>query len=129
MTEFKVPELGENVAGGDVMRVMVNVGDTVARDQPVLELETDKATIEVPSTVAGTVKEIRVKKGDKIKVGAVVLTVDEGAARRQRCSGAEGRESRREASATAQKAEAPAAAEAKPVAEARGSVDAAARRA
>ena len=79
MTEFKVPELGENVAGGDVMRVMVNVGDTVARDQPVLELETDKATIEVPSTVAGTVKEVRVKKGDKIKVGAVVLTVEEGA--------------------------------------------------
>ena len=57
MTEFKVPELGENVAGGDVMRVMVNVGDTVARDQPILELETDKATIEVPSTVTGTVKE------------------------------------------------------------------------
>jgi pyruvate dehydrogenase E2 component (dihydrolipoamide acetyltransferase) len=80
VTEFKVPELGENVAGGDVMRVMVNPGDTVARDQPVLELETDKATIEVPSTVAGTVKEVRVKKGDKVKVGAVVLTVDEGAA-------------------------------------------------
>ena len=79
MTEFKVPELGENVAGGDVMRVMVNVGDTVVRDQPVLELETDKATIEVPSSVAGTVKEVRVKKGDKVKVGAVVLTVDEGA--------------------------------------------------
>ena len=80
MTEFKVPELGENVVGGDVMRVMVNVGDTVARDQPVLELETDKATIEVPSSVAGTVKEIRVKKGDKVKVGAVVLTVEEGPA-------------------------------------------------
>jgi pyruvate dehydrogenase E2 component (dihydrolipoamide acetyltransferase) len=80
VTEFKVPELGENVAGGDVMRVMVNVGDTIARDQPVLELETDKATIEVPSSVAGTVKEVRVKKGDKIKVGAVVLTVDDPAA-------------------------------------------------
>jgi pyruvate dehydrogenase E2 component (dihydrolipoamide acetyltransferase) len=80
MTEFKVPELGESVVGGDVMRVMVNVGDTIARDQPVLELETDKATIEVPSSVAGTVKEIRVKKGDKVKVGAVVLTVDDGAA-------------------------------------------------
>ena len=79
MTEFKVPELGENVAGGDVMRVMVNPGDTIARDQPVLELETDKATIEVPSTVAGTVKEVRVKKGDKVSVGAVVFTVDEGA--------------------------------------------------
>ena len=76
MTDFKVPELGENVAGGDVTKVLVNVGDTIAREQPVLELETDKATIEVPSSVAGVVKEIRVKKGDKVKVGAVVLTVD-----------------------------------------------------
>jgi pyruvate dehydrogenase E2 component (dihydrolipoamide acetyltransferase) len=76
MTEFKIPELGENVAGGDVTRVLVNVGDTIAREQPVVELETDKATIEVPSSVAGVVKEIKVKKGDKIKVGAVVLTVD-----------------------------------------------------
>jgi pyruvate dehydrogenase E2 component (dihydrolipoamide acetyltransferase) len=76
MTEFKVPELGENVAGGDVTKVLVNIGDTIAREQPVLELETDKATIEVPSSVAGVVKEIKVKKGDKVKVGAVVLTVD-----------------------------------------------------
>ncbi len=79
MTEFKVPELGENVASGDVAKVLVNVGDTIKRDQPVLELETDKATIEVPSSVAGVIKEIRVKKGDKIMVGAVVLTVDEPA--------------------------------------------------
>jgi pyruvate dehydrogenase E2 component (dihydrolipoamide acetyltransferase) len=56
--------------------VLVNVGDTITREQPVLELETDKATIELPSSVDGVVKEIRVKKGDKIKVGAVVLTVD-----------------------------------------------------
>ena len=76
MTEFKIPELGENVASGDVTRVLVNVGDTIARDQPVVELETDKATIEVPSSVAGVVKEIKVKRGDKVKVGAVVLTVD-----------------------------------------------------
>jgi pyruvate dehydrogenase E2 component (dihydrolipoamide acetyltransferase) len=76
MTDFKVPELGENVAGGDVTKVLVNVGDTITREQPVLELETDKATIEVPSSVAGVVKEVRVKKGDKVKVGAVVLTVD-----------------------------------------------------
>ena len=76
MIEFKIPELGENVAGGDVTRVLVNVGDTIAREQPILELETDKATIEVPSSVAGVVKEIRVKKGDKITVGAIVLTVD-----------------------------------------------------
>ena len=48
MQEFKVPELGENVAQGDVTRVLVKVGDTIAKEQPVVELETDKATIEVP---------------------------------------------------------------------------------
>jgi pyruvate dehydrogenase E2 component (dihydrolipoamide acetyltransferase) len=81
VTEFKVPELGENVGSGDVTRVLVNVGDTIARDQPVVELETDKATIEVPSSVAGVVKEIKVKAGDKVKVGATVLVVDEDDAR------------------------------------------------
>jgi pyruvate dehydrogenase E2 component (dihydrolipoamide acetyltransferase) len=80
MIEFKVPELGENVAGGDVTRVLVKVGETIAREQPVVELETDKATIEVPSSVAGIVKEIRVKQGDKIKVGEVLLSVDDGGA-------------------------------------------------
>ena len=77
MTEFKVPELGENVAGGDVLRVLVNAGDTIAKDQPVVELETDKATIEIPSSVAGVVKEVKVKQGDKIKVGSVLLTLDD----------------------------------------------------
>jgi pyruvate dehydrogenase E2 component (dihydrolipoamide acetyltransferase) len=76
MTEFKIPELGENVDGGDVTRVLVKVGDTIEQEQPVVELETDKATIEVPSSVAGKVTEIKVKAGDKVKVGAVVLTVD-----------------------------------------------------
>jgi pyruvate dehydrogenase E2 component (dihydrolipoamide acetyltransferase) len=127
VTEFKVPELGENVVGGDVMRVMVNVGDTVAHDQPVLELETDKATIEVPSTVAGTVKEVRVKKGDKIKVGAVVLTVEEGAASGNGASAQRAAKDTDQKTAKVeekpgappQKSEAPAAADAKPVAEAR----------
>ncbi|MBI3048868.1 MAG: 2-oxo acid dehydrogenase subunit E2 [Acidobacteria bacterium] len=80
MTEFKVPELGENVTTGDVLRVLVNPGDTIARDQPVIELETEKATIEVPSSVAGVVKDIKVKPGDKVQVGAVILTVDENGA-------------------------------------------------
>lgn len=75
MAEFRVPELGENVTHGDVARVMVKVGDVVAREQPVLELETDKATIEVPSSVAGVVTDVLVKKGDKVKVGALVLSV------------------------------------------------------
>jgi pyruvate dehydrogenase E2 component (dihydrolipoamide acetyltransferase) len=78
--EFKVPELGENVDSADVARVLVNVGDTIAVEQPVLELETDKATVEVPSSVEGVIKDIRVKKGQKVKVGAVILTVDESAA-------------------------------------------------
>ncbi|MGH9330709.1 MAG: biotin/lipoyl-containing protein, partial [Vicinamibacterales bacterium] len=49
-TEFTLPELGENVAAGDVIRVLVKQGDAIQKEQPVLELETDKATIEVPST-------------------------------------------------------------------------------
>ena len=109
MTEFKVPELGENVAGGDVTRVMVNVGDTIKRDQPVLELETDKATIEVPSSVAGVVKDIRIKKGEKIKVGAVVLTVDEAGG-----NGASAAAAAPADSAAAVKTEAPKAEEVKP---------------
>ncbi len=79
-TDFTLPELGENVTAGDVARVLVAVGDSIAKDQAVLELETDKATIEVPSSVAGVVKEVRVKQGERIKVGQVVLTVDAPAA-------------------------------------------------
>src|SRR6478752_4657579 len=78
-TDFTLPELGENVTAGDVVRVLVAVGDAVAKDQAILELETDKATIEVPTNVAGTVKDIRVKQGDRIKVGQVVLTLDDSA--------------------------------------------------
>jgi pyruvate dehydrogenase E2 component (dihydrolipoamide acetyltransferase) len=77
-TDFTLPELGENVASGDVLRVLVKPGDTLAKDQPVLELETDKATIEVPSSVAGQVKEVKVKVGDKVKVGQSILSVDGG---------------------------------------------------
>ena len=79
MTEFTLPELGENIESGDVVRVLVHVGDTLQRDQPVLELETDKATIEVPSAVAGQIKDLRVKAGDKVKVGQPILVVDESA--------------------------------------------------
>jgi pyruvate dehydrogenase E2 component (dihydrolipoamide acetyltransferase) len=74
--EFKLPELGENITAGDVLRVLVKPGDTLARDQPVLELETDKATIEVPSSVAGQVRDVRIKAGDKVSVGQSILTVE-----------------------------------------------------
>jgi pyruvate dehydrogenase E2 component (dihydrolipoamide acetyltransferase) len=75
-TDFTLPELGENIAAGDVLRILVKAGDMVAKDQAVLELETDKATIEVPSSVAGKVAEIKVKAGDKVKVGQAILSVE-----------------------------------------------------
>ena len=79
-TEFTLPELGEGVAGGDILRLLVSPGDMLAKDQAVFELETDKATIEVPSSVAGRVREVKVKEGQTVKVGQVILTVDDDAA-------------------------------------------------
>ena len=78
--EFKLPDLGENVKSADIVDVLVNVGDVIAADQPVLEAETDKAVMEIPSTVAGKVTAVNVKKGETINVGHVVLTVDDSAA-------------------------------------------------
>jgi pyruvate dehydrogenase E2 component (dihydrolipoamide acetyltransferase) len=79
-TEFKLPELGENIESGDLTKILVAVGDTISKDQAVIELETEKATVEVPSTLAGRVAAILVKEGDKVAVGQVILTVEDGAA-------------------------------------------------
>lgn len=78
-TEFRLPELGENVAKGDLVRVLVSVGDVISKDQSVIELETEKATLEVPSSVGGKVESILVKPGEQVKVGQVILTVSDGA--------------------------------------------------
>ena len=75
-TEFKLPDLGENVEAGEVVTVLVAVGDSLEEDQTVIELETDKAVIEVPSSVSGTVAEILVSEGDTAAVGQVILTVE-----------------------------------------------------
>jgi pyruvate dehydrogenase E2 component (dihydrolipoyllysine-residue acetyltransferase) len=77
VADFTLPELGENITAGDVLNVLVKVGDTVARDQAVLELETDKATIEVPSSIAGKVTAIKVKAGDKVTVGQAILSLED----------------------------------------------------
>jgi pyruvate dehydrogenase E2 component (dihydrolipoamide acetyltransferase) len=76
-TEVLLPELGENVSQGDLVRVLVKVGDTIQKDQPIVELETEKAAIEVPSSAAGVVKTIHVKEGQKLKVGQPIVTVEE----------------------------------------------------
>ena len=78
-SEFKLPELGENITQGDLVRLMISPGDKVSEGQPVMELETDKAVVEVPSSVSGIVHEIKVKEGEEIKVGQVIFTL-EGAA-------------------------------------------------
>src|SRR5271157_3791257 len=77
--EFKLPALGENIEQGDLVRLMIAPGATVSEGQSVMELETDKAVVEVPSSISGTVNEILVKEGDKIKVGQVVFTAENGA--------------------------------------------------
>ena len=79
MTEFKLPELGENIEQGDLVRLMITPGASISEGQPVMELETDKAIVEVPSSISGTVQEILVKEGQKIKVGQVIFTVENGA--------------------------------------------------
>ena len=79
-SEFKLPELGENISQGDLVRLMISPGTKVSEGQPVMELETDKAVVEVPSSVSGVVKDIEVKEGEKIKVGQVIFTLEGGAA-------------------------------------------------
>ena len=78
-TEFKLPELGENIAAGDIVTVLVKEGDTVRANQGVVEIETDKAVVEVPCSIAGRVTKIHVKPGQTVKVGEAVLTIEAGA--------------------------------------------------
>ena len=118
MTEFKLPELGENIDQGDLVRLMVSPGASVTEGQPVMELETDKAVVEVPSSVTGTVKEIRVKEGQKVKVGQVIFTVENGAGAKVKSvrTQSSGRETPAEKPAPTAKAAAAPATEARPVA-------------
>src|SRR6202162_4437641 len=78
--EFKLPALGENIEQGDLVRLMVSTGSTISEGQAVMELETDKAVVEVPSSVSGTVKDVLVKEGDKIKVGQVIFRAENNGA-------------------------------------------------
>ena len=76
-TEFTLPHLGEGVEAGDVVSVLVSEGDTIDIDQGVVELETDKALVEVPSSVAGTVTQVHIGEGDRVPVGGVLISVEE----------------------------------------------------
>jgi pyruvate dehydrogenase E2 component (dihydrolipoamide acetyltransferase) len=75
--EFKLPDLGEGVHEGEIIDVLVAKGDHVQEDQPLLEVETDKAAVEIPSPYAGTVSKIHIEAGDLVQVGDVLVTFGE----------------------------------------------------
>lgn len=77
MLEFKLPDLGEGVAEGQVVSVLVNEGDNVDEFQPMLEVETDKAAVEIPAPTSGVIKKIHAEAGQTVKVGEVLVTIDE----------------------------------------------------
>ena len=76
--DVKLPRLGEGAESGTVVGILVKEGDTIAKGQTILELESEKAVAPIPSSVAGKVTAIRVKEGEKISVGHVLITVAQG---------------------------------------------------
>src|SRR3982751_3537519 len=80
MTEIRVPTLGESVTEATIGRWFKKAGDAVAVDEPLVELETDKVTIEVPAPSAGTLGEIVAKDGETVAVGALLGQINDGAA-------------------------------------------------
>lgn len=79
-TTFNLPELGENIESGTVTAVHVAVGDSVSKDQTLLDLETDKAVVEIPSPVSGTISEVAISEGSTLSVGQLVVVIDDGSA-------------------------------------------------
>ena len=74
LVEIRVPDVG-NVADIDVVEVMIKPGDVVALEQTVASLETDKASMDLPSSAAGTIQEVFIKRGDKVSEGTLIATV------------------------------------------------------
>jgi pyruvate dehydrogenase E2 component (dihydrolipoamide acetyltransferase) len=78
--EFKLPDLGEGLTEGEVARWLVSVGDDVAEDQPLVEIQTDKTTVEIPSPAAGKVAQILVEEGKVVPVGTILVVIGEDGA-------------------------------------------------
>jgi pyruvate dehydrogenase E2 component (dihydrolipoamide acetyltransferase) len=75
MYEFKLPDVGEGIHEAEVLRWLVDVGDAIEANQPILEIQTDKAVVEIPSPVGGTIAEIRTETGTMAAVGDVLITI------------------------------------------------------
>jgi len=76
---FVLPDLGEGLTEAEIVKVLVNEGDVLVEDAPLLEVETDKATVEIPSPFAGRVARIHVEPGQSVKVGEVLVTFEDSA--------------------------------------------------
>lgn len=77
-TEITLPDLGENIESGTVVNVLVSEGDQIEAEQSIVEIETDKAVVEVPSTASGKVVSVNVSAGDEVKVGSALITIEAG---------------------------------------------------
>ncbi|HYZ64654.1 MAG TPA: biotin/lipoyl-containing protein, partial [Acetobacteraceae bacterium] len=86
-TDIKVPTLGESVSSATVARWLKKAGENVARDEPVVELETDKVTVEVPAPGPGVLASIQAEEGAEVAVGAVLGTLDSDGAAQKPSSG------------------------------------------
>ena len=73
--EFKLPDLGEGLTEGEIGRWLVQEGQEIAEDDPLVEIATDKTTVEIPSPAAGTVSKILAQEGDVVPVGTVIVVI------------------------------------------------------
>ncbi|MFG0320594.1 MAG: biotin/lipoyl-containing protein, partial [Planctomycetota bacterium JB042] len=80
MKEFKLPDIGEGIHEGEIVRWLVNEGDAVTEDQPIAEVMTDKATVEITSPFTGKVQSLNAGEGETVLVGATIIVIDDGAA-------------------------------------------------
>ena len=78
--EFKLPDLGEGLTEGEIARWLVSEGQDVAEDAPLVEIQTDKTTVEIPSPAAGRVARILVAEGETVPVGTVLVVIGEDGA-------------------------------------------------
>jgi pyruvate dehydrogenase E2 component (dihydrolipoamide acetyltransferase) len=76
--EFRLPDLGEGTTEAEVLKVLIRTGETVAEDQPLFEIETDKAAVEIPSPYPGRVLQIHVHEGERVQVGTVLVSFEDG---------------------------------------------------
>ncbi len=79
--EFKLPDIGEGLTEGEVVKWLVKEGDVVKDDQPMVEVMTDKATVEITAPRAGTIAKIHAAEGETVPVGSVMVVIDDGGAR------------------------------------------------